>query len=285
MTDAPQDRELRLRRAGHCRDCGALLPAGTRARWHPAGRTVHCLICPAPDWGTAGASAQRQFEKQEGRRRARLRTRWVAVVALSAFGALGGAVLASILGVGTTAFVALGAALPVLNVLATPQHIAAWRSGAAGERAVGARLDRLRVAGVLTLHDRRVPGRRTNIDHIAVSPSGIYVIDTKNHAGKVSATRHGLRVAGRQSDRMLTGVQGQVAVVREALADQVLPAVDIRGVLCFTRAELPWFHPSPKGIVLLSPRGLSRAVRRSGPLTSDQVHHLATLLAQRLPAA
>lgn len=303
-TPAAHARELRLRYAGDCHDCGTPLAAGTRARWNPDSRTVRCLACPTPrrpseespasqvavapevdtpNWGTAGASAQRRFEEQESRRCARLSTSWVVV--LSVFGALCGALFAAVLDVRATAFVVPGAVLPVLKLLATPRHIDAWRSGAAGERAVGARLDRLRPSGVLTLHDRRVPGRRTNIDHIAVAPSGVYVIDTKNHAGKVSSTRDGLRVAGRLCDQMVTGVHSQTAVVRDVLDDQILPADAIRGVLCFTRAELPWIRSTPKGIAMLNPRGLSRMLRKPGPLTSDQVHHLATVLAQRLPAA
>jgi hypothetical protein len=209
----------------------------------------------------------------------------VAVVALSVFGALGGATFAAVLDVPATGFVVLGAVTPVLKMLGTPQHVDAWRSGAAGERVVGARLDRLRTSGVVTLHDRRVPGRRTNIDHVAVAPSGVYVVDTKNHVGKVSSTRDGLRVAGRRCDQMVSGVHSQVAVVRDVLEDQILAADAIRGVLCFTRAELPWIRSTPRGVALLNPRGLSRILRKPGPLTTDEVHRLATVLAQRLPVA
>lgn len=312
MTDAmpaePRERALRLRYPGACRHCGTPLAAGTRARWDPDGRTIRCLVCPttrslankhpaatahsalahepqAPDWGVAGASAQRQFDRQEGRRRARLRTRWAAVVLLAVLGAIGGAVLAATMHAQTILFMAIGAVLSVCKLLATPQHIDAWRSGAVGEREVGARLDKLRTAGVLTLHDRRVPSRRTNIDHIAVSPAGVFVIDTKNVAGKVSVTRNGLRVAGRRRDAMVTGVQGQIAVIRQALDDQPVPSDAIHGVLCFSRAELPWSRATPGGVALLNPRGLARTLRRPGPLSPGQVHDLATVLAQRLPVA
>jgi hypothetical protein len=236
-------------------------------------------------WGAAGASAQRQFDRQEGRRRARLRSRWAGLVTLGIFGAIAGGVLAVILHVQMTLFMAVGAILPVLKVLTRHQHIDAWRSGALGEREVGARLDKLRAIGVLTLHDRRVPGRRTNIDHIVVAPVGVFVIDTKNVAGKVSATRNRLLVAGRRRDSMVTGVQGQIAVVREALHDQALAPEAIRGVLCFVRAELPWLRATPGGVALLSPRGLVRMLRRPGPLSPDEVRHLASVLAQRLPVA
>jgi hypothetical protein len=80
-------------------------------------------------------------------------------------------------------------------------------------------------------------------------------------------------------------VQGQIAVVRQALDDQPLSPDDIRRVLCFSRAELPWSRPTPGGIALLNPRGLARTLRRPGPLSPGQVHHLATVLAQRLPIA
>ena len=126
---------------------------------------------------------------------------------------------------------------PVLRVFATPQHIDAWRSGAIGEREVGIRLDRLRVAGVLTLHDRRVLGRRTIIDHVAASAAGVFVIDTKNVVGKVIPTRNGRRVAGQRRDEMLTGVPGQIAAVRQALGDQRLSSDVVHGVLCFSRKE------------------------------------------------
>jgi hypothetical protein len=310
MTDAtpaePRERELRLRYAGVCSDCGCALAAGTRGIWDPERRTIRCLGCSTPQpvadqpaavrtpagyqedrvaWGVAGASAQRRFDRLEQSRRDRLRTRWVALIAPSVLGAMGGAVLAAVLDLQAIVFATLGAVLPLLKLLSTPQHIDAWRSGAAGEREVGARLDKLRRGGVLTLHDRRVPGRRTNVDHIAVAPTGVFVIDTKNVAGKVRATRDGVIVAGRRRDEMVTGVQAQIAVVRSVLEDQQLSPDAIRGVLCFTRAELPWLSPAPGGVALLNPRGLSRTLRKAGPLDADRVGHLARILAQRLPSA
>ena len=45
-----------------------------------------------------------------------------------------------------------------------------WEQGASGERIVGARLDR--IDGIEVLHDRRVPGTRATIDHIAIGPGG-----------------------------------------------------------------------------------------------------------------
>ncbi len=138
-------------------------------------------------------------------------------------------------------------------------------------------LDSLSDEGILAVHDRRVPGRRTNIDHIAVSQAGVFVIDTKNLAGRVRA--------GARQTKMVAGVQAQVAVVRKSLADQAIDPSVVRGVLCFTRADLAWFRPAPGGVQLHYPRGLRKELRQTGVLPSDRVIDLAELLARRLPAA
>jgi len=304
-------RELRLRYAATCHTCRAALPPGTRASWNPVSRSTRCLNCSSavndatvidlavdhppkckeastfvePDWGVAGGSSQRQYDRQEHRRRARLRANWRWVVAASAVGGVAGGVLTATTHSHGPLFVVLGVLLPITKCWPTPQHIAAWRSGAVGERQVGARLEALRSTGVLTIHDRRVPRRQTNIDHIAVASSGVFVIDTKNVTGKVAPTDRGLRVGGRRRDDMITAMSGQVTVVREALADQAMPDELIRPVLCFTRADLPWLRPRPGGVALLQPRGLVRLLRRPGPLSADDVKRIATVLAERLPRA
>ena len=45
-------------------------------------------------------------------------------------------------------------------------------------------LAKLDPAQVLLLHDRRLPGSRANIDHIAVTSAGIWVIDSKRYTGR-----------------------------------------------------------------------------------------------------
>src|SRR5438477_561951 len=69
---------------------------------------------------------------------------------------------------------------------AAPSPEVAFRRGAAGERAVGERLDeRLADGHSVVLHDRRMPGGRGNIDHLVVAPTGVYVVDAKDVQGKV----------------------------------------------------------------------------------------------------
>jgi Nuclease-related domain len=69
---------------------------------------------------------------------------------------------------------------------ARPQHERAWAKGAVGEAKNARRLEKLLDGQpVELLHDRRLPGRRANIDHIAIGPGGVTVIDSKNLEGKV----------------------------------------------------------------------------------------------------
>jgi len=302
MSPAPNERELILRYATTCRECQAALPPRSRAVWDRVSKTARCVTCSAPaqqvapaverllqpdpvDFGTAGASAQRLFEQKERRRRAQLRARWWVLAVTALVGALVGGWLGHKTQSSVALFVVVGAFLPVAKLVARPQHIAAWRTGAVGEQQVGRMLDGLRDEGVVPIHDRRVPNRRTNIDHIAVSPAGVFVIDTKNVAGRVSAGRNGLRVAGRRQDKMITGAQSQVAVVREALSQQGLDPTMVRGVLCFTKADLPWIRPSPGGVLLHYPRGLRKELRQKGVLAPERVQSIAELLARRLPPA
>src|SRR4051812_3440931 len=65
----------------------------------------------------------------------------------------------------------LGVAITRLS--AEPQHVSSWKTGAEGERRVAQRLAKhLDKTDVVLLHDRRLPGRRANIDHLAVGPAG-----------------------------------------------------------------------------------------------------------------
>lgn len=302
-TPAGNERELTLRYAATCRTCRAALPARSRAVWDRTSKTARCLTCAMPaqpgpplvetvappvpvDFGIPGASAQRLFDAKEGRRRARLRRNWWVLAIVAVVGATVGGFLAHGLQLNMGVGVAVGGVLPVLDLVRRPQHVDAWRSGAAGERAVGKMLDGLRVQGIVAVHDRRVPGRRTNIDHIAVSPTGVFVVDTKNVAGKVAVSRSGLRVAGRRQDKMLDGLASQVAVVQRVLDEARLIPVVVRGVLCFTKADLPWFKPQPRGIALLYPRGLRRGLTKGDVvLTREQINAVATQLATKLPPA
>jgi hypothetical protein len=53
-----------------------------------------------------------------------------------------------------------------------------------------AQLSELASERLVILHDRRSPRSRANIDHIAVSPTVVYVTDAKHYSGTTSRTAH-----------------------------------------------------------------------------------------------
>ena len=70
----------------------------------------------------------------------------------------------------------------------------AFSKGAVGERRVAARLEELSGPGVLFLHNRRLgAGRRDgDVDHMALTSGGVFVIDAKRYKNaKVRIRRSG----------------------------------------------------------------------------------------------
>ena len=57
----------------------------------------------------------------------------------------------------------------ILALSDDPQSTRAWDTGALGEERLGNRLNELASGAIRVLHDRRIPGSRANIDHIAVA--------------------------------------------------------------------------------------------------------------------
>jgi hypothetical protein len=102
----------------------------------------------------AGASAHREFERRLVKREVAARAKWGERVGgwVTRFGAV-------------------------------PQSTVAWSIGARGEELLGAAL--AAVPNVVVLHDRRVRGTRGNIDHLVITPAGVFVVDAKFYRGVI----------------------------------------------------------------------------------------------------
>ena len=225
---------MRLRYAGVCRLCGTALPARETAIYERSTKTVRCLECPAergvtstpsatPDLdptdsaslgtGTAGASARREYERRKAKDEGRLRQKW---------GRLGGIAVA---------------------LSDERQSTKAWATGAVGEERLGARLDSLACESIAVLHDRLIPGTRANIDHIAITSGGVWVVDAKRYKGRPELKVEGgivrprvekLLVGRRDCTKLVDGVLKQVDLVQ-----QVVGNIPVEGALCFMDAEWP----------------------------------------------
>jgi hypothetical protein len=284
-------RTIRLRWHGCCCICGDELPAGERARWDGRNRTTTCLTCAAwapylvdhptgagartdeppervpSEIGVAGGSALREYERRRDARERRARERAGAV------------------GVWWT------------RLMGDPLSTHWWKQGGEGEAKVARRLaDLLDGSGVHLLHDRRMPGRsKANIDHIAVGPGGITVIDAKTAKGKVRVEsvgepfgprRRQLRVKGRDRTHLVYGVHAQAETVRTVLTQHGI-AIDVRCALCFASIDgLPWFRRlEVEGVLIDGARRVAKLAGRPGAHKAEEVERIVRLLAAELPAA
>lgn len=117
-----------------------------------------------------------------------------------------------------------------IAVALTPerQSTRAWSTGALGEEQVGARLDGIASERIQVLHDRRILGSKRNIDHIVVTPAGVWVVDTKRYKGVPSLRVEAglfrprverLFVGGRDQTRLVDGVLGKIQEVLAVVPD------------------------------------------------------------------
>lgn len=292
--DAEPGKRIRVRYAGTCVDCAVALPAGAEAFWYRTVKTMRCVSCgegneperrpepeevepaadapavdaeavpPAGPVSAAGGSAQREYERRKTKREDSIRWR---------HRHLGGLILA---------------------LTDDPQSTTAWAKGAEGERRLGAGLDTLAAAGVVALHDRLIPGTRANIDHLTVTPTGVWVIDAKRYQGQVAKRDVGgwfstdvhLYVGRRDCTKLATAMAKQVAAVRAALGDGWAD-VPIRPVLCFVDAEWGWFaKPFELNSVLVAwPKAVRELLAKPGPNTAERISLIAEQLESRLRPA
>ncbi|WP_235835772.1 nuclease-related domain-containing protein [Arthrobacter terricola] len=142
---------------------------------------------------------------------------------------------------------------------------------------------------VAVLHDRRIPGSKANIDHIAITPGGVWVIDAKRYKGRPELKIEGgilrprlekLLVGRRDCTKLVDGVLKQVDVVRDLIGD-----VPVTGAMCFIDADWPLIGGafSTRGVQVLWPKRLAKAlVEQSGNV---HVASILELVATRLRSA
>ncbi|MBD3783797.1 MAG: NERD domain-containing protein [Micrococcales bacterium] len=292
MTAQPETRVMRLRYAATCH-CGTAVDAGERGAYSRSTRTVTCLPCheasgqdalssppavptedlqtpqvPALDVGTAGAAALKEYERRKAKDEAARQERSKVWRALNGF------------------FYPDGR-----------QTTHAWKVGAAGEARVAEALLKCTESGLgYALHDRRVPGKRSNIDHLFVGASGVFVIDAKYYKNaEVSVERSGglfgptaetLKVSGRKRDALVTAMLGQRDVVVDALAGTAAEVTPVIPVLCFVDGILPMREKNRRviGVRLCGLKGLSALAALEGRLDDARRLEVARIVAAKLPS-
>ena len=258
-------RIITLRYAGTCSACDAHLEPGAKASWDRDRRAATCTSCLPREQTepvVAGASAQRIADQRRAKHQQQLdNSRFPRLARL------------------------------VDKIEGESQSTQAWAKGAEGERRIGRALDALRDKDIGVLHDRRKPGGRGNIDHLAVASTGIWGIDSKHYKGLVERRDKGgwfredmrLYVRGRDQTKLIEGVHGQVSAIRR-LTDEAIP---VHGALCFVESDWkPFARPFEiDGVAITWWEALAKLLEADGPLDATARQHWTAHLEQRLRGA
>ena len=155
------------------------------------------------------------------------------------------------------------------------------------ERPAGPHADELVAAGldtidgVVAIHDRAIPGTRRRIAHIAIGPSGVYVIDTNAHRGLVVRRDSRLFVDGQDRSDLVAAMKVPVDAIAAALGALHLP---ISRALCFVGGD--WAATSPafmlKGVWVGPAMPLYGLVAQPGRLQPREIQAAVDLLDARL---
>lgn len=166
-----------------------------------------------------------------------------------------------------------------------------WVRGAAGEYLIDKFLHDQIAGTSVILTDRRVPGTKSNIDHIVIASSGVWIIDTKHWKGRIeykSTTPTGvdyrLYADGHDRTKEVEAMYSMVIPVAQAIGDRSVP---VKPALVFVDAD--WALPAlPRfllnrpyqhlGVWLTLPRNLAKLINKSGPLVDMAVHDLGQKL-------
>lgn len=297
------DKPMKLRYAGVCRLCAAVLPARMEAVYERSTKTVRCVQCPV-DAEREPVAEERPVAQQE----AVPEVSPVADLELVTQEELA-AVIEIDQGVAGTAgssarreydrrkakdearlrerWGRLGGMAVALS--SEKQSTQAWDRGAVGEERLGERLNALASASIAVMHDRRIPGTRANIDHIVVTTAGVWVIDAKRYKGRPALKVEGglfrprvekLVVGGRDCTKLVDSVLKQVDLVREVVGE-----VPVTGVMCFVNAEWPMFGGAftTRGIQVLWPKRLTANLKEAAGAVD--VADCRQAIAAQFPAA
>ena len=289
ISDKEDWKSLTLKRDGMCATCDIPIKAGSAALWSTSRRIISCIVHAdtsnfpleqsrveikvvpplkaerSSSQGTAGGSANAESERRIKRREERITARFPR------------------------------AGKYILALTDEPQSTKAWKVGAEGEIAVGKFLDSLAIKyGFQVLHDRLIPKSRANIDHIAITKAGVFVIDAKNYKGVIEIRDKSgffeksapeLWVGKRNRMSLITGMKKQISIIDGILRSNSID-MPVIGVLTFYDAEWETFSLLRKQMevdgVLINSKGIETILSRVGTLTATEIGTIARLLATAL---
>lgn len=159
-----------------------------------------------------------------------------------------------------------------------------YRRGAEGEEATGEALTGLVPTSWVVIHDVAWPGRTVaNIDHVAVGPTGVFVIDSKNWSGQVTLDGGVLRQGRRARTSTVRSAEAARAAVA-ALLPQMRPE-HVYAVLCFSGEDGEAPDGCVDGVLVCSTESLLTLLTSRPAVVPDQSVRAVADTLRSLPSA
>lgn len=155
--------------------------------------------------------------------------------------------------------------------------------GARAEEKVAERLTSL-PEGYVSFHDLAFPG--FNIDHIAVGPGGVFVIETKSHGGKVTNNGASLLLNGQPPEKdFINQTWSQTYHIRDLLKERLGKEIPAKPVLCFSNAFVQ-VRGAVKGVTVVNGGYLNTFIARQKPvLSNEQINQVSAALRSAVSVA
>ncbi len=138
---------------------------------------------------------------------------------------------------------------------------------------------------VLFLFHRRIPGQGGDLPVIAVTSTGVHLIEPRSYPGKRIRTCRDastFEIDGVRHTRIAEQMQDHAEALQAAVSMGPLPDVPVHTSYCFVGGELPLRPLEVAGIRVLSVRSTLKRLRGKGPLDERQVEALHRDLSRRL---
>lgn len=176
-----------------------------------------------------------------------------------------------------TIFSAMVVGYSAFRTVKIVRKVRSMKLGRDGEKVVGQFLDELRAKGATVFHD--IPANGFNVDHVVISPKGIYVIETKTYSkpnGREATVRYDgvkLTVDGKAPSRdPVKQVQAIAAWVRAFLAESTGKTFSIKPVVVFPGWYVEPVHAAHGNVWVLNHKALPSFIQNDkGDLPPEDV--------------
>ncbi len=158
--------------------------------------------------------------------------------------------------------------------------------GARGERRTAEVLNPRSGDGWYVLHDLAVPDSNANIDHVVVTPAGVFVVDSKDWSGRISDGKDTIWVGRYPRTRELDTLEWETSKVT-AVLDSALPGhrIAVRAVISLTNTAPARPVLTARGITAVAVVLLAAHLgSRPAVLQPAQVETIARVLDGHLPS-